>query len=75
MEGSNVRGGGGESVDLCLTNYKLEKTLGIGTFGRVKLAKHVLTGDKVAIYIISRRWTEDRKMEEIGKHIIAYQQF
>eukprot|EP00965_Chrysotila_dentata_P236114 6201140-Pleurochrysis_carterae.AAC.4 len=31
----------------CIGNYVLSKTLGEGTFGKVKLGIHVLTGEKV----------------------------
>lgn len=30
-------------------NYVVEKTLGEGAFGKVKLGRHVLTGEKVRI--------------------------
>ncbi len=33
-------------------NYILGKTIGEGTFGKVKLANHTLTGEKVAIKIL-----------------------
>lgn len=32
--------------------YLLGKTIGEGTFGKVKLATHTLTGEKVAIKIL-----------------------
>jgi len=35
-------------------NYKIEKTIGQGTFGKVKLAVHLLTGEKVAIKILEK---------------------
>ncbi|KAJ1915807.1 Protein kinase [Mycoemilia scoparia] len=35
-------------------NYTVLRTLGIGSFGKVKLAVHSLTGHKVALKIISR---------------------
>eukprot|EP00761_Pharyngomonas_kirbyi_P014166 gb/GECH01014196.1/.p1 GENE.gb/GECH01014196.1/~~gb/GECH01014196.1/.p1 ORF type:complete len:488 (+),score=126.34 gb/GECH01014196.1/:1-1464(+) len=35
-------------------NYRLMKTLGKGSFGKVKLAEHVQTGHKVAVKIINR---------------------
>lgn len=34
--------------------YRLSKTLGIGAFGKVKLAEHVTTGHKVAVKILNR---------------------
>jgi serine/threonine protein kinase len=35
-------------------NYEFEKVLGTGHFGKVKLASHKITGNKVAIKIISK---------------------
>ncbi|KAK7266463.1 hypothetical protein RIF29_19107 [Crotalaria pallida] len=63
MDGSTGRGGGG-GVDMYLPNYKLGKTLGIGSFGKVKIAEHVLTGHKVAIKILNRRKIKNMEMEE-----------
>ncbi|WOL13397.1 SNF1-related protein kinase catalytic subunit alpha KIN10-3 [Canna indica] len=59
MEGSG-RGG----ADVVLQNYKLGKTLGIGSFGKVKIAEHLLTGHKVAIKILNRRKIKSMEMEE-----------
>jgi len=36
-------------------HYVLTKTLGTGTFGKVKLAHHQVTGHKVAVKILNRR--------------------
>lgn len=62
MDGSSSRGGGG--LDMNLPNYKLGKTLGIGAFGKVKIAEHTLTGHKVAIKILNRRKIRNLDMEE-----------
>lgn len=65
MDRSTGRSGGG-SVDTFLPNYKLGKTLGIGSFGKVKIAEHVLTGHKVAIKILNRQKIRNMEMEEKG---------
>ncbi|QCD92644.1 SNF1-related protein kinase catalytic subunit alpha KIN10-like [Vigna unguiculata] len=65
MDRSTGRGGGGGgSVDKFLPNYKLGKTLGIGSFGKVKIAEHILTGHKVAIKILNRHKIRNMEMEE-----------
>ncbi|XP_042004812.1 SNF1-related protein kinase catalytic subunit alpha KIN10-like [Salvia splendens] len=54
----------GNSVDSFLRNYKLGKTLGIGSFGKVKIAEHALTGHKVAVKILNRKKIKNMDMEE-----------
>lgn len=44
--------------------YLLGGTLGVGTFGKVKLAEHGITGQKVAIKIINKRKMETLNMQE-----------
>ncbi|GAU19808.1 hypothetical protein TSUD_170330 [Trifolium subterraneum] len=56
--------GNGSSIDSLLQHYKLGKTLGIGSFGKVKIAEHVLTRHKVAIKILNRRKIKNMEMEE-----------
>lgn len=46
-----------------LGDYILYSTLGVGTFGKVKLAEHVLTGQKVAVKIINKQ-----KMHQMNMH-------
>lgn len=64
MDASAGHGSGG--VDMYLRNYKLGKTLGIGSFGKVKIAEHCRTGHKVAIKILNRRKIKNMDMEEKG---------
>ncbi|XP_010550030.1 PREDICTED: SNF1-related protein kinase catalytic subunit alpha KIN10 isoform X2 [Tarenaya hassleriana] len=62
-----MEGSGGTSLsgmELITLNYKLGRTLGIGSFGRVKIAEHALTGHKVAIKILNRRKIKSMEMEE-----------
>ena len=50
-----------------LSGYRIGKTLGIGSFGKVKIAEHILTGHKVAIKILNRRKIRSMEMEEKGQ--------
>ncbi|KAL2343200.1 hypothetical protein Fmac_004485 [Flemingia macrophylla] len=56
--------GGRAGLDMFLSNYKLGKTLGIATFGKVKIAEHVLTGHKVVIKILDLPKLKKMEMEE-----------
>lgn len=55
-----------QSAEFFLSNYRLGKTLGIGSFGKVKIAEHILTGNKVAIKILNRKKIKQMDMEEKG---------
>ncbi|PON37287.1 Serine/threonine protein kinase [Parasponia andersonii] len=50
-----------------LRNYKHGKRIGIGSFGKVKVAEHMLTGHKVAIKIPNREQIQDMGMEDKEK--------
>lgn len=63
MDGPTGRGGG---ADMPLQNYRMGKTLGHGSFGKVKIAEHLPTGYKVAIKILNRRKMKSPDMEEKG---------
>ena len=43
-----------DNVPIILGPYRLGKTLGIGAFGKVKLATHLMTGQKVAVKILNK---------------------
>jgi len=58
------------SAEFFLSNYRLGKTLGIGSFGKVKVAEHILTGNKVAIKILNRKKIKQMEMEEKVKREI-----
>jgi len=51
-------------AEIYLPNYRMGKTLGIGSFGKVKVAEHVLTGHKVAVKILNRKKIKAIDMEE-----------
>ncbi|KAG5536558.1 hypothetical protein RHGRI_024096 [Rhododendron griersonianum] len=61
MDGPTGRGTG---ADTPLRNYRMGKTLGHGSFGKVKIAEHLPTGYKVAIKILNRRKMKSPDMEE-----------
>lgn len=51
-------------------NYKLEKTIGEGTFGKVKLAIHLPTQEYVAIKILEKSKIHDQEeLERVEKEI------
>jgi len=60
--GSSSRGGG--YPEALVKSYKLGKTLGIGSFAKVKVAEHIVTGLRVAIKIVDRRQMKSMDMEE-----------
>ncbi|KAI8145395.1 kinase-like domain-containing protein [Fennellomyces sp. T-0311] len=51
--------------------YKLLETLGIGEFGKVKLAQHVKTGQKVAVKMIDKSHTEKANIRDKVEREIA----
>lgn len=57
-----------------LGHYNIMKTLGEGSFGKVKLATHVVSGQKVALKIISRRKLVTRDMAGRIEREIQYLQ-
>ena len=57
-----------------LGHYIIIKTLGEGSFGKVKLAVHQLSGQKVALKIISRRKLVNRDMAGRVEREIQYLQ-
>lgn len=62
MDGSIARRT--KSSRVVLPNYKIGRTLGIGAFGKVKLAHHILTGIKVAVKILERQSIDEKAAEK-----------
>ena len=51
-------------------NYQLSNSVGEGTFGKVKLGKHFLTGEKVAIKILEKdRIADMADVERVAREI------
>lgn len=44
-------------------NFRLGKTIGVGSFGKVKIAEHVVTGYKVAVKILNRKKIKSLRMD------------
>lgn len=68
-------GGGGASSSsssssaVRIGKYKIGRTLGHGSFGKVKLAKHVVTGLSVAIKIINRSKLKEEMADKVKREI------
>ena len=54
---------------LIIGQYKLLKTLQKGKFGEVKLGKHLITGEKVAIKVINKLQQKQRTFDEILREV------
>ena len=63
LEGGALHGGKTPAT-VRIGKYKIGKTLGHGSFGKVKLAKHILTGVEVAIKIINRSKIRSAEMSD-----------
>lgn len=57
-----------------LNQYKVIKTLGEGSFGKVRLARHKVTGQDVAMKVIARRKLHNRDMQGRVEREIQYLQ-
>jgi 5'-AMP-activated protein kinase catalytic alpha subunit len=67
MENSSRGGNPAQSgSDAFLANYRMGKVLGIGSFGKVRVAEHTATGYKVAIKVLSKKKIRMTDMEEKG---------
>ena len=53
----------------CVGHYDLLKTIGRGQFGKVKLARHALTGEKVAVKIIRKTKLDAEAMALVRREI------
>lgn len=57
---------GGRSIG----NYLLSKTIGEGTFGKVKLGVHLLTGERVAVKVLEKdRITDKGDVKRVTREI------
>eukprot|EP00392_Amoebophrya_sp_AT5.2_P012420 g12523.t1 len=70
--GSHPGGGGGPRTggNASIGHYILGKTIGEGTFGKVKLGTHILTGEKVAVKILEKeRIVDVADVERVAREI------
>lgn len=62
--------GTGRTAQKVIGEYELGKTIGKGTFGKVCLGRHILTGEKVAIKILEKsRIVEVADVERVSREI------
>ena len=64
----------GGKVEQRIGQYSVKKTLGEGSFGKVKLAVHRISGQEVALKIISRKKLISRDMAGRVEREIQYLQ-
>lgn len=74
--GSGVAGNVGTAVGAYDTKiaglYDLLDTLGSGHFAVVKLARHVFTGEKVAVKVIDKSKLDDVSKSHLFQEVCAY---
>ncbi|KAJ7773667.1 hypothetical protein DFH07DRAFT_990242 [Mycena maculata] len=56
-------------VNRILGEYTLSKTLGAGSMGKVKLATHNVSGEKLAVKILPRARVVSQSSKEVGKEV------
>ncbi|CAD8160277.1 unnamed protein product [Paramecium octaurelia] len=61
-----------QQAPLQIGHYLLGKTLGVGSFGKVKLARHNITNTQVAIKIINKKRMKNSKLEDKISREIRY---
>ncbi|VDN25370.1 unnamed protein product [Cylicostephanus goldi] len=70
--GSSSRSGGRRPPDdPHVGKYKLLKTIGKGNFAKVKLAKHTITGQEVAIKIIDKTALNPSSLQKVS-HLFSF---
>lgn len=72
--GTSVGETSGGRISLRIGQYSVKKTLGEGSFGKVKLAVHRVSGQEVALKIISRKKVISRDMAGRVEREIQYLQ-
>lgn len=61
---------GSKAATQCIGNYMIGKTIGQGTFGKVKSGMHILTGEKVAIKLLEKsKLQEAADIERVSREI------
>ncbi|KAJ1511332.1 MAP/microtubule affinity-regulating kinase 3, partial [Coelomomyces lativittatus] len=53
----------------CIGNYTFIKTLGEGNFAKVKLAKHKMTAQEVAVKIIDKTQLDEKKLNKLYREV------
>ena len=62
---------GSKQKSKSIGHYLLGKSIGQGTFGKVKLGTHILTGEKVAIKVLDKhRIVEVADVERVSREIL-----
>lgn len=60
----------GDTDTLIKNSYLVGRTLGQGTFGKVKLAVHILTGEQVAIKVLEKdKMVDEEDIARVSREI------
>lgn len=57
-------------AEINVGKFRLMKTLGKGNFAKVKLAKHIPTGEEVAIKIIDKTQLNPSALQKLTREVI-----
>ncbi|CAB3398949.1 unnamed protein product [Caenorhabditis bovis] len=69
MSGSSRSAARRANEDVHVGKYKLLKTIGKGNFAKVKLAKHIITGQEVAIKIIDKAALNPSSLQKLFREV------
>ena len=58
-------------TDFSVDNYLPKKQIGEGTFGKVKVARHMLTNEEVAIKILEKSWSYNNEINHAHSKAIS----
>ena len=68
MEGLTAKSAGKKAH---IDDFQILHTIGEGTFGKVKLARHILTGTRVAVKVIQKRRQSFSRVQALFREVFS----